>query len=781
MGVVYRARDTRLERDVALKVLPPGVTAEAAARERLLREARTASQLNHPNVCTIHEVGEAAGQAFIAMELVEGKPLSAVIGSGLPAEQIMRYGAQMADALAHAHERGVVHRDLKSANVVISSEGRVKVLDFGLAVRRKEELEEATRSRVSLEQEKNMAGTLPYIAPEVLRGEPADARSDLWALGVMLYEMCSGRLPFRGNSGFDITSAILRDTFAPLPAGTPPALATVIQRLLAKDPSQRYQRAGEVRAALEMITPTTPFVPQLPPAPGLSLQKLWPLYAGGMAMALAAALFAFNVGGIRARLAGSAPVGEIRSLAVLPLKFTGGQQSDDVLGIGMADTIITKVSQSNTLIVRPISAVRRYAAMDVDAIEAGRKLQADAVLDGTVQRSGQRLRINLNLLRVRDGASLWSNNFDEQAGDVFALQDKISVQVASALRLQLSASEATRFRKRYTSNPEAYEFYLKGMRSFDRRTGLMEAKEHLLQAEQMFRKAIELDPNYALARAQLANTYAYLGVLLEPEGPWIDFANAELRRAETLDPDLAQTHVVRYEILWSAREKFQLAAAARELRRAAQLDPNVGADDLALLFAHMGLETVALREAEKALQIDPTSEQVQGRYMEVLDLLGRVDEAMAANRRFGERPSTIFFFRNSYLWKRDWISARRDIDYMLARNPREPFARSSRLLLAALQGDFSSAEREKAEIIQLASKSRAYHHVAYNFACIYALQKKTLPAVEMLNQVVEKGMPNFTLFSRDPHLDPIRKDPAFIAFMNNLKIRWEEFNREFGN
>ncbi|HWQ03345.1 MAG TPA: protein kinase [Candidatus Nitrosotenuis sp.] len=783
MGEVYRARDSKLNRDVALKVLPASTMADPAARERLLREARTASQLNHPNICTIHEVSDEAGQSFIAMELVEGQPLSARIsGEGLPAEQVIRYGAQIADALAHAHERGVVHRDLKSANVMISSEGRVKVLDFGLAVRRQEDLEEATRSRVSLEQEKGVAGTLPYIAPEILRGAPADARSDLWALGVMLYEMCSGRLPFRGSTGFDLTSAILRDALPPLPVSLPPALYLVIQKCLAKDPAQRYQRAGEVRAALEMITPQPGAAVPLDAGAGTKApRKLpWTVYAGLAAVGLAAALFALDVGGIRSRLAGAPPGDEIHSLAVLPLKISGEEKGDDVLGIGMADTIITKVSQSNALIVRPISAVRKYAALDVDALEAGRQLQADSVLDGTVQRSRDRLRINLNLLRVRDGASLWSNNFDEQAGDVFALQDKISEQVSGALRLKLSPSEQVRFRKRYTSNPEAYEFYLKGMRSYDRRGVIKNSAPVLLEAMEMLRQAIALDPNYALARAQLASVYAYMGVLLEPDGPWIDLAHEQLRRAEALDPELPQIHVARYELLWSAQEGFRLAEAARELRIAAQLDPNAGQGELGLLYAHIGLEAAAIREADKALQIDPASETVQWRYVEVRDLLGLADEAIAAHHRFGDRLTASYSVRKAYLWKQDWSMARRINDYVLSLSPREPFVRSNSLLLAALQGDFGPYEREKLEIIAAARNSRAYHHVTYNFAAICALQNKPKQAVEWLQETVDKGMPNYTLFSRDPHLDPIRKDPAFVDFMKRLKVRWDEFDREFG-
>jgi tetratricopeptide (TPR) repeat protein len=255
MGVVYRARDTQLKRSVALKVVGERAPMGGNARARLLREARTASTLNHPNICTIYEAGEADGEAYIAMELVEGRPLNAMVSDdGLPAETVIRYGVQIADALAHAHERGVIHRDLKSPNVIITPEGRPKVLDFGLAKQVIQGSEETTLSEVELTEAGAVVGTLSYMAPEVLSGESADARSDLWALGVMLYHAVTGRLPFRGSTAYEITSAILRDS-APLPARAPPGLAAIIRRLLAKPPGERYQRAGEVRAALEAIQP----------------------------------------------------------------------------------------------------------------------------------------------------------------------------------------------------------------------------------------------------------------------------------------------------------------------------------------------------------------------------------------------------------------------------------------------------------------------------------------------------------------------------------------------
>lgn len=254
MGVVYRARDERLQRDVALKLLPADAIADESARLRLLNEARSASALNHPHICTIYEVGEAGGQVYIAMEHVEGSLLSALIPTdGLPTETVIRYGSQIADALAHAHERGIVHRDLKSSNLMVRPEGRVKILDFGLAARLQEEQTvDATRSKLSFAEQGVVVGTLHYMAPEILRGEPASARSDIWALGVVLYEMAAGELPFQGQTGFEVNAAILREEPGFLSAQVPEGLQSIVLRCLAKDPAQRYQTAGQILAALEI-------------------------------------------------------------------------------------------------------------------------------------------------------------------------------------------------------------------------------------------------------------------------------------------------------------------------------------------------------------------------------------------------------------------------------------------------------------------------------------------------------------------------------------------------
>jgi len=310
MGEVYKARDSRLDRTVAIKVLPPAMLADGTARARLLREARLASQLNHPHICTVHDVGESDGHVYIAMELVEGQPLSAKLASGpLPTEQVLRFGSQIADALAHAHAPGVVHRDLKSLNVVITPEGRAKVLDFGLAKRLEEhELDEATRSRVSMTAPGMVVGTLGYMAPEQLRGEAADPRSDIWALGVMLYEMAAGVRPFQGETGFSLTSAILKEAPRPLPATVPAEVGATIARCLEKEPGRRYQHAGEVRAALDASQAGT-----APPWAAwryrLARHRSLVLATGlvaivGVLVALGG-LVALDVGGLRAGLTGT--------------------------------------------------------------------------------------------------------------------------------------------------------------------------------------------------------------------------------------------------------------------------------------------------------------------------------------------------------------------------------------------------------------------------------------------------------------------------------------------
>jgi serine/threonine-protein kinase len=784
MGVVYRARDTQLDRPVALKLVGEKYAQDAQARARLLNEARTASALNHPHVCHIYEVGEAEGHAYIAMEYVAGKPLAQTIPpEGLPVETVLRYGIQIADAVAHAHDHGIVHRDLKSANVMITPEGRSKVLDFGLALRQRgEEFAEVTRSQVSLGESGTVSGTLHAIAPEVLRGDPSDPRSDVWALGVLLYEMAAGHLPFEGKTGFEMSSAILREQPAPLPPHVPAALRAVILRCLAKDPAQRFARSSEVRASLETIQSSEESIPVervvLSRKFEFSSRRIAVL--GATVVTLVAILFVWNPGGWRQRLTGSSVEAPIRSLAVLPMKNLNPAGGEDVLGLGMADTIITKVSQIGALTVRPTSAVQKYARQEMDALEAARQLSVDSVLDGTVQRSGDRLRVNVNLLRVRDGASLWSDTFNVSANDLFATQDEIAQKVVFGLRLKLDPAEQARLSKRYTSSPQAYDYFVKGMQYFGQRNLTRGSRSGLDPAVAMFQRAVELDPKYALAEAQLSYCYTWIALFNDPGNPvWWDKAQKELEKARAMDSNLAEIHVVRYEQLWSRHEGFQIAAAVRELQEAQRLNPAVGHDALGILYAHMGLEEQAIRETQRAVEIDPTSEIAQSRVREIYDLFYHPDQAIEVRALYPNPAGTPSYIRKSYLWKGMFSEARREADELLAQNPRDPFALSAKALILALQGDPNAARKAIPIMDEDSRNSRAYHHSTYNIACLYAVLGDAANAIKWLKETVDTGMPDYTLFSRDPHLDKIRKAPAFIQFMAELKPRFEKYQQEF--
>src|ERR1700690_666888 len=386
MGVVYRARDEKLQRDVALKFLGTLPTGSSASHERVLQEARAISALNHPNICTIYEVGETEGKPYIAMEYVEGRSLSMEIPSiGLSLDQVERYGMQLADALAHAHGRGIIHRDLKSANVIVTPSGRLKVLDFGIS-RRVEpghSGDETTRFDQSWESQHTFSGTLPYIAPEVLKGQEADARSDIWSLGVLLYEMAAGRRPFRGATAYELSAAILREKQSVITPALPPVLESVVDRCLDKDPGQRYQSAGEVRAALETASTasrTYEYVDSGEERPALFTRRN--IVVSCMIVGLALGL-GFWLNRKKAWRPATAVPGAIQSIAVLPLENLSGDTTQDYFADGMTDALITQLSQIRKLRVISRTSVMQYKHTQKPMDQISQELNVDAVVEGS--------------------------------------------------------------------------------------------------------------------------------------------------------------------------------------------------------------------------------------------------------------------------------------------------------------------------------------------------------------------------------------------------------------
>jgi TolB-like protein/tRNA A-37 threonylcarbamoyl transferase component Bud32 len=632
MGEVYRARDERLEREVALKVLPAETLSDPTARARLLREARLASQLNHPNVCTVHEVGETDGRAYIAMELVEGQPLASLIAKGgLPPEQVLTIGQQLADALSHAHARGVVHRDLKAANVLVTPEGRVKVLDFGLAKRlASEDLARATTlTQASLTEAGMVVGTLAYMAPEQLRGEGADARSDVWALGVVLHEMAAGARPFRGATGYELTSAILKEEPEPLPASVPVSLAAVIERCLAKEPAQRYQRGGEVEAALEAVASgeTLPAWPAL--RAWVARHRVQTVMA--CASALLVMLIGLDVGGVRSRLLGGPGGGQAIRMAVLPFANLSGDPEQEYLSDGLTQEMIAQLGRLHpaSLSVIARTSVMRYKKAETPIDQIGRELNVDYVLEGSAQKEGGRVRVSAELIKVKDQSQLWADTFEREMSSILALQSDVARRVADALALKLLPAEKTRLASARQIDPEAYDAYLKGSQHWIRMT-----KEDLDTAEGYFNLALKKDLDFAPAHVGMAWVWAVRNQMgYAPPSEAVPKEREAALKAVALDDTLAEAHYVLATV--RTFHDWDLAAAAPEWRRASELDPNNpnGVAMYSHYLAITGHVDEAMTEIERAVSLDPFNVTVHAFRANDLLFARRYDEAIAEARK----------------------------------------------------------------------------------------------------------------------------------------------------
>jgi serine/threonine protein kinase/tetratricopeptide (TPR) repeat protein len=595
MGEVYRAHDEQLNRVVALKILLPKDFSDEIARTRLLREAQAAARLNHPHICTIHEVGQADGIPYIAMEYIEGRPLSGVIAEKrLPQELALRYGVQLADALEHAHAHGVVHRDLKSANVIVTPDARVKVLDFGLAKWLREgEMEEVTRSQATLTQPGAVLGTLGYMAPEQLRREVADARSDIWALGIVLYEMAAGKRPFQGQTVYEVCSAILSRQPKPPQTDVPAPLWTVIEQCLQKEPGKRYQHAGDVRAALAAIQSMGTAAQLLP---GATIPR-------------------------RKRVAGRK---RIRALAVLPLANLAHDSEQEYFVDGMTEALIADLAKIQALRVISRTSVMRYKSTDKSLPEIAGELNVDAVVEGSVLRVGPRVRINAQLIHAATDTHLWAESYERDLQDVLCLQSEVARAIAREIRVAITPEERRRLASALRVNPEAHEAYLKGRFHWHKLS-----PEHLETALGYFQLALEKEANYALAYVGIAYVWlsrADTGVV--PPCEVIDKVKAAALKAVELNDKLSEVHellaAVKYICEWD------WPGAEKEFRIAIRLNPNSA--ETRLFYSHFLLVTGREREwkpeIERALELDPLNFFIQCFFGWHLVYLRRHDEAI---------------------------------------------------------------------------------------------------------------------------------------------------------
>ncbi len=566
MGEVYKARDTTLDRTVAIKLAGDSFVGPAANR-RLVDEARSASALNHPNVCTIHEIGDHQDRPYIVMEYVNGQPLKSLIPpGGLPPEQIVRYGACIAEAIAHAHEHGVVHGDLKTVNVMVTADGRIKVLDFGLARRVfPVDVDDQTRSAAHT----GVAGTLPYMAPEQLRGQTAQIGSDIWAMGVILYEMASGELPFRADSDADLNSAILRDPPRDLARTLPATLRALIHRALSKDPASRYQRAADVSVVLDIFRADPQF--DLP------------------------ARRARRPGQRRSRRTA------LRRLAVLPLENLSGDTAQDYFADGLTEALIAQLARIKALRVTSRTSVMQYRNARRPAAEIAAELGVDALVAGSVLRFGDRVRITAQLIDAASDSHMWSDSYDRDVRDILALQADVARAVAAEIEGLTPHDTRTPAPRRV--NPEAYEAYLKGRHFWNRRT-----EESMRKGLEAFSYAIDLDPTYPLAhvgQADSFNVLGYYGVLPPTEA--FPKAKAAAERALQLDPALGEPHTsLGYAAFFY---DWDWAAAESHHRRSIDVTPrySLGRHWYATMLAGVGRFPEALREIDIARELDPLS------------------------------------------------------------------------------------------------------------------------------------------------------------------------------
>jgi non-specific serine/threonine protein kinase len=716
MGVVYRASDTRLGREVALKFLPGEIAKDKMAVERFQREARAASALNHPNICTIYDVDEFEGQPFIVMELLEGETLKHHIsGKPLAVEEALDLATQISDALEATHAHGIIHRDIKPANLFVTRRGQAKILDFGLAklTPQKQRIGETVGATMGatvamggtvdhLTTSGSSVGTVTYMSPEQARGEELDARTDLFSLGVVLYEMLTGREAFAGNTTAVVFDSILNRQ--PIPIArlnpvVPPGFEQVVGRLMEKDREKRIPSAANLRSELQRLKRETD--------------------SGRSKLAAAASME--------------------KSLAVLYFENLSAQKEDEYFRDGMTEDIITELLKVKGMKVYPRAAVLNFRDKPVTAPQVGQDLGAMYVLTGSIRRAGNRLRVTAQLIEAGTGHGVWADRFDRTLEDVFEVQDEIARSITQALRITLSAQEERAIARKPTENPEAYDYFLRG-RAYARRL----TRTDLEFALQMYDHAIERDPNFALAYAEMAIACAEIFYFHEDLPKWVDRGRKACERALELDPNLGEAYAARASIQ-EANKEFD--DAIRSARRAIELNPNYGtaytALGRALFRGDRPVEAADL--AQRAIEVGGDDYNVFVPYIMALDRAGRTAEAD------GLREGRV-------------AALERQLEMV-------PEDARARILLATNYAHFKKHEAAEREVKKALTLRPNDANILYNAACTYGVMERKTEALELLKKMKANGFSQLDWARRDPDLACIHKDPEFLALLATEEVK----------
>jgi len=775
MGEVYKARDTQLRRDVALKVLPAEVATDPDRLARFQREAEVLAALNHPHLAQIHGIVEAGATRALVMEFIDGETLAARIARGpVPLADGLRLAHQVSEALEHAHQRGIIHRDLKPANIMITAGGAVKVLDFGLAKNAVPAGEDASRLS-TLTRGPTVAGTVlgtvSYMSPEQARGEPVDHRTDVWAFGCVLYEMLTGRRAFPGRSATDVLAGVIKDEpgWDALPTSTPPGVRELVHRCLNKDASERPGDMAAVSGALAAFVSGTG-------GPGAraatstaatlagrdAAGRRWRIQV--VVAALIVAAVALGAAGLWTRLSGGSAGGSVRSVAVLPLTNASGNPDDQFFADGMTDVLIANLGSIETLKVISRTSVMAYRAGAKPVREIARELKVDAVIEGSALRSGDRVRITVQLIDAGTETVMWSETYERDMRDVMTLQGEVARAIAGRIQATLAPEVDQRLAAR-TIRPDVYEDYLKGRYFLYQLT-----PEGIQKGEEFFTRALEKDPALALAHAGLADlnvVRSFSG--LRPPAEALERARMHAVRAVQLDDQVADAHS---SLGWISFRSWDWVTAEREFRRALQLNPNlaVARSNYAQFLAARGRTDEALREGRRSLDLDPLALPFHTAYASVLIGAGRYDDAIAVCLEV-LRMNAGFFWAHNHLWRA--YGQKGMLEQALAEARTSFSAQGDAEVVKALergqpQAGYAGAMRAAAETLTV--RARTQYVMAFGVALLYANAGEQTLAIDWLERAYAEHGAMLEFIGMSPEFESLRPDPRFQDLLRRLNL-----------
>ena len=787
-GTVYKATDLKLGRTVVIKVIPPELSAKEANLKRFEREARLASSLDHPNICTIYDLDEVDGVHFIAMQHVEGRNVRQLVaGRPLELKTALLIGLQVADALATAHSRGIIHRDIKSGNVMVTPSGQVKVLDFGLA-KLLDDTEAVTSGihRTELTEIGIPYGTATYAAPEQARGDRVDKRADVFSLGVLLYEMLTGTWPFRGKTTIDVRHAVLYDPPRPISelrsTPIPPRLTQIIERALAKDPKDRFQNMDDFRKELrqvlqevdagvvnyETVTPEPPR--HLAGANPVSRAVRW-LKSIGRSESPTSAPNAASISkqGIHETPLTTVADQEKKTLAILCFRNLSNDPGSSFYEFSLADAVITELARIRSLVVRPSSVIARYQGQTRDPREIGQELNVGAVLTAGFIHSGDHFRVTAQLIDVASGELLWSDRIDTAAADIIVVQDTIAQRIVEGLRVELSPAEEAGIAKSSTQNPVAYEQYLRGRDLFARFIFRTLSRDDCDSAIEHFERAIQLDPNFALAHDGLGA--CYVNRVFKGFGGAEDYERAEVafKKALALDPNIVEARMLMvFVYLWRGEKQ----KARNEVSRARNEAPNEPVVHFVKAMLHRldGEYGRALRSYDRLVRLDPAAHVVASYSRALVHMyMGQFDETFKQLDNAGEPDNALVrTFRALALYYTGQTDAAAELMRdTVEKHPNMHGIRPFMAMFLNAQGKHDEAIAQLTPEVKRNGEVDA--DIAYSIGSVYALEGLANDAFEWLERSIALGNANHPCFENDPNWSTLRKDPRFIELTSRHK------------